>query len=984
MPIAESLLSQIEQNDPDLTYLDLHGQKLIEDDLIVLVKKLKLNTKVVKLNISENLIKNIGVNLLADPSLNFTSLDVSACGISDASSLASNPRITELTLSSNEVNALSIAKLAESYTLKSLALAGNNLKDEDVIPLGKNTSLSKLILSHNKIGIKGTEALAQSISITILDLNNNYIQTEGAILLAYNKRIIILHVAGNHIGLEGIVALGRQNQTLKSLNVSNNKVNDVGAEALAAHPSLIELNLSHNEITFKGAHYISLNTVLRVLYICYNLLEDAGTIFLAQHKTLERLDVSGNGVKFASTFILSKNKTLKWLALNSNELEDAAGVVLADNNCLEELYLSCNLLEDGTAKAFQKNTTLKTLNLNYNWIGEQGKKDLSSNQNITSLIISSEQPPKFTGQNLSTIFYLSESFICICDEKGIIQFFSPSFSKVLGYTQDELFAKSFFDFIHYEDKEYFEQQLHDQKKNIISYELRVRCKDKTFRKISWNAHLIHGRLYTVGIDVTEQRNMEKALIDIQKEALLNRILEAEAYNLRQTEFISHLSHEIRNPLAGIYGLIDSLKEQIKFVENLLLELQGVTSPLLQNKLSLSFKEIAESFTEMIICVEYQKTILNDNLDLMKITDGKLVLKNISFKIKKLMQEVSVIFKAKAHEKNLTFQTDYPEGDIWIQGDDLRLKQIVVNLIGNAVKFTEQGGVFISFQLANQTDEHLQLTIKVRDTGIGVSKKEIGDLFKRFTQASSAIGAKYEGSGLGLCIAKELANAMGGDITVISKKGKGSEFTVILPFAVLSPSKMMERNEEEKKEEQPKITTPYKKCRILIVDDNLVNQKILVNMLKKEGHECLVANDGVEALMAFNKTVFERSLAFNIIFMDVIMPKMDGLTATREIRKKERENNLVRMPIFAITANALEHDRQKGAKFGIDFYITKPFIKAEILEKLAIYTKVEPIREPALQYNEMAGLLFTPYKNSQSEPKHSNPALPRRFSVYGPS
>jgi PAS domain S-box-containing protein len=920
MSIAQVLLEKMKSNDPELTTVKLNYENLTEADIAELADALDLNTHVTTLDVSGNLIGNGGMKILARPTLAFTTLIAADCNISDISELVKINRVHTLMLASNSIDTASIALLAESVGLRSLSLAANNIKDENLIVLAKNKSLTSLILSHNKITFVGISALIEHPSIVTLDVNDNYLNTEGIIAIAKNKKITSLAVAGNSVGLEGIQALA-SNETLTSLDVSYNKVGNPGALKLLQHPHLTYLNLSYNEVSFEGVASLDDNAKLQHLIISHNLLRDAGIIAIARHKTLLHLDASGNRVGFEGIYALAMNKTLLTLAFSSNASGDLGAVVFAiQNKTLKELIMSYNAISDAGAVAFATNESLKKLNLNYNMIGEQGKKALQESKTLTTLVLSPEQPPEFTDENLDTIFLLSESFLCICDLKGTLQFFNPSFSRALGHSQDDLLGKSFFKYLHPSDRPSLEQQLQVNKEAIIyNYENRYQCKDGSFRVVRWTSHIKHDRLYTVGTDITEQRQIEKEYLHIQQHALLTRVLEAETYNERQSQFISHLSHEIRNPLSGIFGLIESLQEQTEEVETIVTQLQNVMSTMVHNKLTKNFLIINGFFEDILACAEYQKTILNDNLDLVKITEKKLTLHPKRFELKKAIKELLVIFKNKAAKKQLVIQTIFPEDEeIWLKGDDLRFKQILVNLVGNAITFTQKGGIKITLTLSNQTAEQVQVNINVIDTGIGLTAEEVGVLFNRFAQANSSISGQYGGSGIGLYLAKQLAELMGGNITVSSIKGTGSNFSVIIPFA-LAPKKVLTIVTSEH-EEKNSVTPSFKpkEIRVLIVDDNIINQKVLARIIAQAGYKYELANDGNEAVKAFLESHFD------VILMDIIMPNKDGLTATREIRAIEKEQELPRIPIFAVSANAQEQDVKIGLAAGIDFYFTKPY------------------------------------------------------------
>ncbi len=934
--LAQELLDQLAHNDSQLTELDLSGRGLTVTQLKELIKALEGNTHLNILNVSNNPIGNIGAQLLAAPHFHFNVLYASGCNISAVRPLAENTRLLELDLASNEIGAAAASLFAENKTLQSLSLAGNPVGDEGAISLSKNCTLISLTLSHCKIGIKGGQALAKNTHLKKLFLGDNQIQAEGAMAFAENACLESLSIGGNDIDTSGLIALSH-NTHLTALDVNYNEVSDPSAITLARHPALTYLNLGYNQITARGAEALAENTRLRSLILSYNLLRDEGVVALAHHRTLEHLDVAGNRIGFQGAYALSRNKVLTSLTLSSNLVGDTGGVILAQNSTLTELYLSYNGIGDSAALAFSDNTTLRVLNLNYNKVSEAGRRRLAKNKTLTRLTLSVEQPPEFSEENLDTIFLLSESFLCISDTKGILQFFNPAFSRVLGYNNDELLAKPGVGFLHPVDKEILakkEEEKEEDKRVIHSYENHYRCKDNSFRTIRWTSHIKHQRQYAVGTDITDQRQIEKEFLLAQQVNIFGRLQEAAVYSVRQTEFISQLSHEIRNPLSGIFGLVETLQEQIKQVEMLIKELHSVTTPLLADKFIASFLLIQESFIDMISCAEYQKSILDDNLDIVRIAEKKLVLEKNPFELKKLLKQVISMLQAKVNPKEVSINLIASiESECWVKGDPSRLKQIIINLVGNAIKFTDTGSIQLVLTLHEVTADQTVVKIDVIDTGIGLSIEAQGLLFERFSQTSSSVGAQYGGSGLGLYLALQIARAMGGDITVKSELKKGSTFSVILPFGTLSLHTIPEVETPATPVAYPSaLIKSFVKRTILVVDDNIINQKILVRILKSAGYQCCLANDGIEALSAYDKT------SFDLILMDILMPNMDGLTATTEIRKKEREGGLPRTPIFAITANALERDQEAGFAAGIDAYITKPFKKTDVLKKIAALEK----------------------------------------------
>ena len=311
-------------------------------------------------------------------------------------------------------------------------------------------------------------------------------------------------------------------------------------------------------------------------------------------------------------------------------------------------------------------------------------------------------------------------------------------------------------------------------------------------------------------------------------------------------------------------------------------------------------------------------------------ENKLQLANTAFDIKDTIRQIHRMLKSKADKKKLALNMNLPEEALMIKGDNARIKQIIINLTSNAIKFTAKGHVDISLGVQARTSTHTQFVICVTDTGIGLTKQEISQLFARFSQAGITTSEQYGGSGLGLFIAKKLANLMSGDITVESQKGVGTIFSCIIQCENLLA---YERNKEEAMTTTSQLATPLpkpfsRKAKILVVEDNEMNRRLLGNILTKNGYDYLFAMDGKDALEKF--AIYQA----DIILMDIVMPNLDGISTTQEIRKGERDNNLTRVPIIGLTGNAMEVQRKQAFEAGMDDYLTKPYKKEKILNRIA--------------------------------------------------
>jgi CheY-like chemotaxis protein len=261
---------------------------------------------------------------------------------------------------------------------------------------------------------------------------------------------------------------------------------------------------------------------------------------------------------------------------------------------------------------------------------------------------------------------------------------------------------------------------------------------------------------------------------------------------------------------------------------------------------------------------------------------------------------------------------------------LRVKQIILNLLGNAVKFTARGGITISAQVIDRSDRRVQVQIAVRDTGLGISGEALDKIFLPFVQEDSSITRKFGGTGLGLSISRRLAELMEGSIAVESEPGVGSCFSVILPFFDARSDVMVDASKEEpapSRDEAPR--------RILLVEDNQVNITFGTTLLRKLGHDVVVALNGIDCLVAL------KSCAFDLVLMDIQMPVLNGLEALQEIRRKEQGTSL-HQPVIALTAYSLRDDKERFLKEGFDGYLSKPFRANELIREMKRVMEGQPL------------------------------------------
>jgi signal transduction histidine kinase/CheY-like chemotaxis protein/HPt (histidine-containing phosphotransfer) domain-containing protein len=420
-------------------------------------------------------------------------------------------------------------------------------------------------------------------------------------------------------------------------------------------------------------------------------------------------------------------------------------------------------------------------------------------------------------------------------------------------------------------------------------------------------------------------NLEQRVADRTAE-LAKQTQRVEAANRAKSDFLANMSHEIRTPLNGAIGAMQLLESS-----------------------SLDDKQKRFASTAKA-CAHALLSLINDVLDFSKIEAGKLELVREAFDLRQVVDETLAIFSQRAAEKDLFLTCQLP-GDTacgwW--GDPSRIRQILVNLIGNAIKFTSTGGIELRIEQLEQLDDFATLKFSVRDSGIGIPADRLDRLFKSFSQVDASTTRQYGGTGLGLAISRQLAELMGGTVGLESKTGVGSTFwfTARLQEAPASALPTAELPQPDN------ASTANQRGHILVVDDNDVNQMILAEMLKQAGHDVKIAGNGKEALELYQQE------SFDLIVSDCHMPVMDGYEFARSVREKESEQqNGRRIPIIALTASALRGDGDRCIEAGMDDYATKPIDQVRLLSLIrrwmrpaespieALIDDAEPITEEA--------------------------------------
>ena len=502
-----------------------------------------------------------------------------------------------------------------------------------------------------------------------------------------------------------------------------------------------------------------------------------------------------------------------------------------------------------------------------------------------------------SGGDLATFFDVSLDLLVIRDLDGLIVRVSASWAATLGYQPEDLIGLAILTLVHPDDlpgtlDSVVEVETRRPDAPVLGHINRYRHRDGHYVTLEWRAQKFGDRIYAVARDVTAKIAAEQALIEAKAAA--------EDANRAKSDFLANMSHEIRTPLNGVIGIVDALS---------------------RTPLSPDQAEMVDLIAASGVTLE---RLVSDMLDVSRIEAGKLDLELRPFDLDEALAATLETLKIKAENKGLAFHVERPAQARGVfVGDSVRVGQILNNLLSNAVKFTTEGSVTVRFAISEGDGAPTLLSFEVEDTGVGFDADHAARLFQRFSQADSSITRRFGGTGLGLSICRSLTEMMGGRIEGASTPGVGSRFRVELPLP---------RTDSLSRHNPAASPSPTRLLRVLLAEDHPINQRLIQLILANHVTELVIVDDGAQAVAAF------EARPFDVVLMDMQMPGMDGLTATRALRAIEAARpSAAPTPILILSANAMAEHRDSARAAGADLHLAKPITARDLLTALAMLT-----------------------------------------------
>jgi PAS domain S-box-containing protein len=513
---------------------------------------------------------------------------------------------------------------------------------------------------------------------------------------------------------------------------------------------------------------------------------------------------------------------------------------------------------------------------------------------------------KWAADELETFFRLSLDLLCVASLDGYFLRLNPEWTHVLGFDEAELLASPFLDFVHPDDRAATLDAVSTLTAGslLINFENRYRARDGSYRWLEWKAapSVDQGVIYAAARDVTDRKRADEALKE-STENLTQLVREldvarqkAEAAAMAKGEFLANMSHEIRTPMNAVIGMTDlALRTRL-------------TPP--QREYIRTANESAEALL----------TILNDILDVSKIEAGRLALDQAPFSLRDAVEDAVKLFATRADAKRLELAChilpDVPDA---LVGDPGRLRQVLVNLVGNAIKFTAAGEVIVEVQSKSVTGAQAVLEFTISDTGIGIAPDKQWQIFGAFVQADSSTTRRFGGTGLGLTISADLVEMMGGRIWVTSEEGRGSQFRFVATFGI-----------QPQPGADPRASAGHlHDLRVLVVDDNQANRTILRELLVNWRMDATAVDSAAAALATLDEAI-ERQRPFHLVITDALMPDVDGFALARTIAADAR---LADAKVIMLTSSGASPARHRGADRTIASQLTKPVKQSDLLDAI---------------------------------------------------
>ena len=605
------------------------------------------------------------------------------------------------------------------------------------------------------------------------------------------------------------------------------------------------------------------------------------------------------------------NKTCEVSGYSSSQLLGLPFTKFISQDCISEVIKYHRRQVNNLIKEFTLKFKIKTSSNKYKWIEQTTvllfdndkvlgfqciAKDISETKAMEEILKKYENELIVNQERLQSILDNAASMIYIKDLDGKYVLTNKKFKSFYNINDNQVVGGTDFDFENLVQAQRFKdtdlQVLATG--NPVELEEIIETVNGKFNMFIVKFPLLDAMGKINGIsgiatDITQRAKYREELIHAKKIA--------EDAKKMQEQFLANMSHEIRTPMNGILGM---------------------TSLLLETKLTDEQTDFAKTIKKSS---DNLLVIINDILDFSKITAGKLTIEQIDFNLLEVLENIKAIFSHKIKSKGLALKINTADSvPTVLNGDPYRLNQILVNLVGNAIKFTQQGIITVNISMANTSSDKNILNFEVQDTGIGINTDKLNDIFESFTQGSIETSRKYGGTGLGLAITKQLVELQDGNISVESKINSGTTFKFSIPYSNKVSTKTVFFVGDDLKN----YKTIFKGKKFLVAEDNEINQKVIRQVILKAGGSVDIANNGLEAVK-----MLKINNDYHLIIMDLQMPEMDGYAATKYIRNVMQ----LSIPIVAMTASALKDEKAKCIQMGMDDYLSKPFNFSFIYKRL---------------------------------------------------